>query len=116
MTDEKYKPEELPSSITRKVYAHYFISTYRAGEIDILPFDGKYCNSDRIVLAELEITIPILEIDRDGLRSKGSDMLKAEKQKILAENEQRVQEVEDKIQMLLMITHQPISKNEMEIA
>lgn len=101
---KNYKPDELPSSITRKLYVHYRISGHSAGQIDIFDF-ALTSDPERVMICEKEVTIKIPRIDRDGLKSKALEVLKREKQKIMADSHMKVRAIQDKIDDLLAIEY-----------
>jgi hypothetical protein len=64
-----YKPDELPRSLTRKLYVHYQISGYGTGQISVYDWPREP-DGERVVLCETEVTIDIPDINRDGLKRK----------------------------------------------
>lgn len=104
--DKLYKPDELPKEITRTVYLHYKIGGYFAGQINIWDWD-KPTDSDSIVICGAEVTVKIPNINKKTLKKKAIETLEQEKEKIMAENHQRLKVVQDKIDNLLAIEYQP---------
>lgn len=109
--DSEYKPDEIPTEITRKLYAHYGIGGYSAGRITIYDCDVSTVDSNYIVLCEVEQTIKIPPVSQNDLKNKALDVLEDEKQKVLAENHERLKKVQDKIDNLLAIEYRPESES-----
>lgn len=66
----------------------------------------------KIGIANVDLEI----VDEDTMRANAIESLQAEKQKVLAEAQQKATRLEEKIQNLLAITHNPTdSKNESNI-
>ena len=103
---EKYAPNELPSEVTRKLYTCYSISGWRMGEISI--WDCNMTGEDYVLLAETEVTISIPE--QGNLKSKVVEALEEEKKKLQAEHFVKMQELQEKIDSLLMLEYKPIEE------
>lgn len=108
--EQKYKPNELPSTITKRLYVSYVVGGYLAGEISVLDFSSVGINTEKVEIHQLDVTIDLPEISTNTLKSKALDMLEAEKQKVLAENHKRLKVVQDKIDNLLAIEYKPESE------
>lgn len=106
MNDTRYKPDEIPDSVTMDMVVWYQIAGYDAGRIGAYFFDFQD-NAEKVLLCKQAVTFKLPKIDRDGLKSKALEMLQAEKQKILAENHTRLQAIQDKIDNLLALEYQP---------
>jgi hypothetical protein len=106
--NKTYEPNEIPRQITRGIWVAYGISGYGAGRITLNDFDYHGSDDSALVtLCQTSITIDIPAIDRDGLKTKALEVLEAEKQKVMAENHQRLRAVQDKIDNLLAIEFKP---------
>lgn len=104
---EQYKPEELPEQITRTLYVGYGIGKYNAGKIVVSEYehdDSEGFATVRLLKEDITFKLPKAKVDVKG---KMLQVLESEKKKILAENHQRLQEVQEKIDRLLAIEYQP---------
>ena len=96
---KKYEPDALPSQIERRVYILYGIDDWNQGQISI----GDIAARGSIVLAQHVITLGIPPQGSKELKGKVLGLLNEEKQKVLAENHERLKAVQDKIDDLLAI-------------
>lgn len=101
--DEKYLPDNLPKSITRDIFVFYGIKGYSAGEISV--WDQDMSGEERILLATSQVTVKIPEGMK--IKDKVVEVLQAEKDKVLANAHMKAQELQNRIDSLLQLTHQP---------
>ena len=102
--NDEFEPNNLPQTLTREITIWYGIGGWQSGCIGTYDFDFKG-NEEKIVLGKQIIT---LEIGKQGdLKEKVLDSLNAEKQKILAENHERLERIQNKIDNLLAIEYKP---------
>ena len=97
------KLEDLGREWTGKVYVYW--NTKYGG----LTFDHEdvLSGSDQYVLIGTSEPITITFIGRDELVTRHVAALRAEKQHLLAESQQQVEQIEQQIQSLLAIEHKP---------
>ena len=103
----KYKPTEIPQALNRTLYIGYGIGKYNSGEVVISEYGfatGEDFGVVPLVEHELFIKIPKCKVDVKG---RMLEVLEVKKQKVLAENHLRLQEVQEKIDSLLSIEYQP---------
>lgn len=108
---KQYKPGELPEEITRTIFIGYGIGKYNAGMIVLedKELEGEDFATVRLVSKKMTFKLPKVEIDIKGKMLK---VLEEEKKKIMAENHQRLQEVQERIDQLLAIEYKPAGDSE----
>lgn len=113
MTDEpKYEflicdPDKIPQSITRKIYLTYGVGKYNGNHIsasDYPPRDSEDFGEELLAMSEITFSLPKSKVN---IRGKMLEILKKEKEKILAENHKRLFDIDEKINKLLAIEYQP---------
>lgn len=110
---KRYKPDELPSSIQRTLYVTYGVGRYNEGKIDVFDYQSNGSDGfERVALAAHDVTLTVPRQGGKELRGKVLDLLREEKEEILAENEKRLRVVQDKIDNLLAIDYKPGAGNE----
>lgn len=104
-----YQPDAIPASITRTLYVGYGIGQFNAGNIVVSEYehDTESLATVRIMEKDITFNLPPSKVDVKG---KMLEVLEAEKQKILAENHQRLHKVQEKIDRLLAIEYQQSDK------
>lgn len=101
-----YKPNALPTSITRTLYVSYGMGRYNAGQIEINEYSHKGSDGfERIPLCQHEVSI---EIPQPGdIKAKAVEVLEEQKRDLLAKQHQELKAVQDKIDNLLAIEFKP---------
>lgn len=103
-----YKPNELPSRLDIPVYVNYQLKT---GEVDIrripIYLDTEDANYAEVNLLQLVLSVELPRIDNEACIQTLVDALKREKQKVLADAQMKVNELDNRIGDLLAITYQP---------
>ena len=104
----QYKPNEIPTSLIRKLYIGYGIGKYNAGQIVVS--DYQHATTDFAVVPLMEKQLAI-ELPRCKVDVKGRmlEVLEEEKQKVIAENHMRLKDVQDRIDELKTLEYQPIA-------
>src|ERR1700679_3538116 len=93
---KEFKPNELPTRVTRTIYVGYGIGKYNAGRIVV-----QDCESDstdfatvRLIAKDSPFKLPKGEID---IKGKMLTVLEAKKKEVLAANHARLAEVQSQI-------------------
>lgn len=96
------KEFKVPEQWTGTLYVMMSIRDFRFGEINVYDFDAS--DADEILLTTVEHTIQLPKnID---VRKCVADNLKNAKEKVLAEAQVKANEIQQKIDSLLMITYE----------
>lgn len=95
----KFSPENLPTTLKRKIYVHYEAS----GEISI--WDADLSDSKRILLSEQLVTVKIPR--HASLKEKMIDAIENEIETLQANTHKKVTELKGQISALLCIEYQP---------
>lgn len=106
--DHKFLPDQVPTSLTRELFITYGIGEYNQGEVSIWDFDivpVRSASDDKYALVTLHqqfvtFQLPAVTVN---VNEKKLEVLFKQKEKVLAENHQRLKEVQEKIDKLLAI-------------
>lgn len=88
---------ELPQTATLTLCLH--MSQYGK---EILPFATDMSEYGYVYLGDVEVTVAVPQVDA---RARMADMLRAERQRVLAEAQVKANEIDEKIQSLLALEH-----------
>ena len=101
-----YKPDALPTSVTRTLHISYGMGRWNAGQIEISEYGCRGNDGfERIPLCEHEVTVAIPK--PDDIKAKAVEVLEEQKRDLLAKHHQELKTVQDKIDNLLAIEFKP---------
>lgn len=110
-----YKPDAVPTHITRRLHIGYGIGRYNAGRVVVDDHDmhsqpGSE-NSDFAVIPlkelNLKLDLPKMKID---VKARMIEVLEAQKKKVMAESQREIMRIDDEIQKLLQIEYKAKGK------
>lgn len=113
--ETKYKPNEVPTQIERRLYIGYGIGQYNAGRI-VVDDHNLYSqpaseNSEFAVIPlkelNLKLDLPKMKID---VKARMIEVLEAQKKKVMAESQREVMRIDGEIQKLLQIEYKAKGK------
>jgi hypothetical protein len=101
-----YKPDELPTSVTRTLWISYGMGKWNAGQIEINDYVSKSSDGfEKIPLCQHEVTIQIPQ--PDDIKAKAVEVLEEQKRDLQARHHQELKAVQEKIDNLLAIEFKP---------
>ena len=116
MSNDIYQPDEIPATLTKKIYVTYGIGTFIEGQITVSNYLSLSSHDEgfaKILLHEQMVTFKIPPC-KVNLIEKKLEVLNAKKSEILSENHSRLKEIQDKIDKLLSIEFKPQAAPETE--
>ena len=108
MSQETYKPDSLPESITKELCVSYGIGKYVCGEIRVTeyaPSDSQSDGFESVLLCRKPVTIEIPRQEKDGIRKKAVDVLVGQQEKVRADAQVKISQIQHKIDQLKCLEH-----------
>lgn len=100
----QYEPDALPDIVKLKIKIGYGVGKYNQGQIDISYFTSRSNDFAAVELAETEIEVAIPR-GTVNVRDKLLEILKDEREEVLAQNHMRLREIDEKISKALAIEY-----------